>query len=80
MSQQNAVRKIVAKFGGLKKAAAALGHKNHSTIYGWVRSGRIPLWRQAELQNALVRLQIEIPHETYCAAFGHKGKSESAVA
>ncbi|GFE94907.1 carph-isopro domain-containing protein [Acetobacter persici] len=80
MSQQNAVREIVAMFGGLKRTASALGHKNHSTIYGWVRSGRIPQWREPELQGAISRHQLEIPKETYCAAFGHDRRNESEAA
>ena len=80
MNQKNAVRKIVALFGGLKKTASALGHKNHSTIYGWVRSGRIPAWREAELQNAIGHLQIEISQEDYSAAFGRAARSENEAA
>lgn len=69
MNHSDPVREIVALFGGLKKMALALGHKNHSTIYGWVRSGKIPEWRAAEIQAAQLSGEIHIPEETYKAAF-----------
>lgn len=78
MIENNPVREIMSLFGGLKKMAAALGHKNHSTIYGWVRSGKIPSWRDAELRAATMRCDVKIPRKTYLAAFGFADKSEPA--
>ncbi|WP_405055331.1 carph-isopro domain-containing protein [Acetobacter senegalensis] len=69
MSHDNPVREIVSLFGGLTKMASALGHRSHSTIYGWVRAGKIPDWRDGELREAQRRLGIEIPTEIYMAAF-----------
>ena len=69
MADNNPVREIVSRFGGLTKMAAALGHKGHSTIYGWVRAGKIPEWRDAELRKAQSHQGVEIPTEIYAAAF-----------
>lgn len=78
MAETSSVREIISLFGGLKKMAAALGHKNHSTIYGWVRSGKIPSWRDAELRTAAMECHVKIPHETYLSAFGCSDGSEPA--
>lgn len=71
MTNCDPVREIVALFGGLKKMSVALGHNSHSTIYGWVRSGKIPAWREAEINAAQLSMKIRIPRNTYEAAFPH---------
>ncbi|WP_434603749.1 carph-isopro domain-containing protein [Acetobacter oryzoeni] len=70
MHEDNPVREIVSLFGGLTKMASMMGHKNHSTIYGWVRAGKIPSWRDAELKEAAEKNGIHIPDDTHKSAFG----------
>lgn len=69
MCKDNPVREIVSLFGGLKKMASAMGHKNHSTIYSWVRSGKIPNWRNSEIQEAARKNSIHIPDNLRKSAF-----------
>ncbi|WP_395494525.1 carph-isopro domain-containing protein [Acetobacter sp. KSO5] len=79
MCEDNPVKEIVSLFGGLKRMAAIMGHKNHSTIYGWVRAQRIPAWRDAELKKAAGDNGIQIPASTYSSAFS-KARNNTAVA
>ncbi|WP_408734774.1 carph-isopro domain-containing protein [Komagataeibacter europaeus] len=61
----NVAASVVSAFGGLTKATKALGHRTHSTIYSWVRKGRIPHWRHAEIVRAADREGVEIPNDLF---------------
>jgi len=52
---------VIQAFGGLTKAAKALGHKHVTTVDGWRRSGRIPPWRKPEIIVAAKRAGIPLP-------------------
>lgn len=56
-------RRVVAAFGGLTKAAKALGHNSVTTIDHWQISGRIPPWRRHEIREAAEREGIELPSD-----------------
>ncbi|WP_373320204.1 carph-isopro domain-containing protein [Gluconacetobacter sacchari] len=53
--------RIARAFGGIAPMAAALGHRGHTTVYGWCKSGRIPPWRWHEIHSTATRLSIELP-------------------
>lgn len=42
------VREILKRLGGISAVADDLG-VGFSTVHAWVRSGRVPPWRQKEL-------------------------------
>ena len=42
-------RIIVARFGGIRSLARVLGHRNPTTVQGWVVRGYIPARRQQEV-------------------------------
>lgn len=41
----NVVADVIDRFGGVRPMAAALGHKNPSTVQGWKERGVIPVRR-----------------------------------
>ena len=43
---------IIAKFGGVRSCAFALGHNNPTTVQAWKSTGRIPKWRWHEVLAA----------------------------
>jgi len=45
-------RIIVARFGGIRSLARVLGHRNPTTVQGWVARGFIPARRQQEVLEA----------------------------
>ena len=45
-------RIIVARFGGIRSLARVLGHRNPTTVQGWVVRGYIPARRQQEVLEA----------------------------
>ncbi|MEE8272536.1 MAG: hypothetical protein V3R98_12520 [Alphaproteobacteria bacterium] len=55
---------IIAKFGGTRPMAAALGVPP-STVQGWKRGGYIPARRQAQVLTAARRLGIDIAPDDF---------------
>lgn len=55
---ENAVKKIIEKFGGLSGLARALGHNNASTVQRWPRVGEIPRLQRVEVRKAAAKLGI----------------------
>ena len=51
---------VIGKFGGIRKMAAALGHKNPSTVQGWKERGFIPPRRYDEVIAAAARESIDL--------------------
>ncbi|MBB4316255.1 carph-isopro domain-containing protein [Roseospira marina] len=43
---------IVSKFGGVSALAGALGHRNPTTVSGWVQRGFIPARQQRRVLDA----------------------------
>lgn len=74
----NVAASVVNAFGGLTKATKALGHRTHSTIYSWVRKGRIPHWRHAEIVEAADREGVQIPHDLFRGVTVVRPEGESA--
>lgn len=58
---ENIAKQIVEAFGGLSRTARALKHNNCSTIYSWVKSGRIPYWRFSEIEEAAKKNAVQLP-------------------
>lgn len=56
---------IIDAFGGLSKTAKALGHKNVTTVQGWLTSGSIPHWRRHEILEAAKRLKLDLPENAF---------------
>jgi len=40
---------VISKFGGVSSLAAALGHRNPTTVSGWSQRGYIPARQQARV-------------------------------
>ena len=60
MRGMNTAEPIIAKFGGLSAMAAALGHRNPSTVQGWKERGIIPARQQPLVLQAARRLGIDL--------------------
>lgn len=58
------VKSTIDAFGGMLPCSKALGHTNHTTVQGWLKSGRIPRWRETEIKEAAERLGISLPSES----------------
>ena len=54
-------RPLIEAFGGLSKAAKALGHANVTTVQYWRDRDTLPDWRLRELQEAADREGITLP-------------------
>jgi len=44
--QHGPAEKIIARFGGLTATARALGHRNPTTVQGWINRGFVPARQQ----------------------------------
>ena len=73
------IRQVVSCFGGMKKMALVLGHRSHTTVYGWIRARRIPSWREAEILEAARRDDIAIPPGLFDRIFPKNRNSEQAA-
>jgi len=51
---------IIKRFGGIRKMARKLGHRNHTTVQGWADSGVIPAQRQREILDAAKALGVRV--------------------
>lgn len=58
----NTAQQVIEAFGGLSKAARALGLPI-TTVHSWKESGRIPRWRVQAITDAAAKLGVEIPPE-----------------
>jgi len=70
---------VVAAFGGLSKMARALGHRHPTKISGWLKSGRIPHWRRAEIVTAAERDGVTLPTAFTNPPADPSGKSSEAA-
>lgn len=61
----NVAEKVVEKFGGKKALQNALGHKNPTTIAGWIERKIIPAHRQIELLKLAKKQGIELKPEDF---------------
>lgn len=44
---------IIKRLGGIRPVARKLGHRNHTTVQGWLERNRIPEWRKPEVLKLL---------------------------
>ena len=51
---------IIARLGGIRKLASALGHTNHTTVQGWHDRNNIPVDRWGEVIQAAAQLEQPI--------------------
>lgn len=54
------IRKLAARFGGIAGLARALGHKNASTVQGWVERNRVPTWHVQDIMDAAAARGIKV--------------------
>lgn len=60
---------VVALFGGVVATAKALGHKNPTTVQGWIARGVIPVRqlraviRAAAARGTVLTLEELVPHD-----------------
>jgi len=54
---------IIEAFGGLSKTAAALGHKNVTTVQYWLEQDAIPDWRMHQIREAAAKEDISLPSD-----------------
>ncbi|GFE98074.1 carph-isopro domain-containing protein [Gluconobacter sp. Gdi] len=76
---ESLVRQLVDLFGGMKKMAVALGHRSHTTIYGWIRSDRIPPWRESEIREAAIALGVDVDEALLGKVFAGGRKSRQVA-
>jgi len=61
---------INTKLGGINAAARILGHRNSSTVQGWVERGYIPPRRQAEVLKKAREAGIEFSPSDFVVHLG----------
>lgn len=59
---------IIAKFGGPRPLATALGHSHPTTVYEWARNKAIPKWRWHEVLKAARKLRLGIKEADFNGA------------
>jgi hypothetical protein len=55
------VQSLISAFGGTRPMADKMGHKNVTTIDSWIRAGRIPSWRIAEITLLARKEKVRLP-------------------
>lgn len=58
--QSNIAEDVIKAFGGLTRAAKAIGAPI-STVQSWQETGRIPAWRRAQIIAAAERAKVALP-------------------
>ena len=56
---------IIAKFGGVRPMATALGHKHPTTVQAWASNKAIPKWRWHEVLLAARKLRLGIKESDF---------------
>lgn len=64
-SAEAKISRIVARFGGRVEMAKALGHKNVSTVQGWIDRAAIPPKQQPDVLDAAARLDLRMELEDF---------------
>jgi hypothetical protein len=57
--------RLINAFGGIRPFAAALGHRNASTVQGWREAGVIPPYRRFEVEAACKEHGVEFDAELF---------------
>jgi hypothetical protein len=70
-------RKIINKFGGVYPLARALGHKNPTTVQGWLSRGFVPPRQHERIWEAAQRDGIELSLADF-AAISEASSTEAA--
>jgi hypothetical protein len=60
-------RKIITKFGGVYPLARALGHKNPTTVQGWLTRGFVPPRQHERIWDAAKRDGIDLSLSDFAA-------------
>lgn len=55
---------IIAKFGGIRPLAKALGHQHPTTVAAWSKKG-IPSWRRHEVLEAARKRRLGLKVEDF---------------
>lgn len=63
MLQVESVKDLVQALGGLTATARGLGHKNPSTVHGWLKSGSLPHWRIPEVLTLAESKNLPVTRE-----------------
>jgi len=57
------IRSLIDELGGVTEVARELGHKHHTTVQAWHRTGKLPQWRKAEVVALARRKKVSVPRE-----------------
>jgi hypothetical protein len=60
-------KKIITKFGGVYPLARALGHKNPTTVQGWLSRGFVPPRQHERIWDAAKRDGIDLSLSDFAA-------------
>lgn len=70
MTDANPVTELVNRFGSIRKLLAAMGEGNKpNLVQHWQRTGRIPHYRQAQIQAAARKKRVRLEPELVSRLF-----------
>ncbi|MBL8844763.1 MAG: hypothetical protein JNN24_03235 [Hyphomicrobium zavarzinii] len=58
---------VIAKLGGVNAAARLLGHRNASTVQGWLERGTIPVRRHPEVLEKAQGAGVQLTKQDFVA-------------
>jgi hypothetical protein len=71
-------KKIIEKFGGVYPLARALGHKNPTTVQGWLSRGFIPPRQHDPIWEAAKRDGVALSLADFAAVSSETSSTEAA--
>lgn len=69
MQPMSTVDQLVEAFGGIRAMQRKLGEKHASLIQGWIETGNIPHYREAQVRAAAEKHGVRLTAKLMAAAF-----------
>lgn len=80
MEQLSQAQHVIAKLGGVSEAARILGHRNPTTVQGWITRGFIPGKRQREVLEGARRAGKSLTEDDFIVHLrGHDEDCEAGT-
>lgn len=75
MRPMNTVALLIEAFGGIRPMQIKLGEKHASLIQGWLETGNIPHYREAQVRAAAKKHRVRVSADLWSRAFPTQAKA-----